>query len=62
LTLEALGVDPQRPYQAHDLLSDARYLWNGSRNYVQLNPHAVPAHIFRLRHRLRTERDFDYYM
>ncbi len=60
--LEELGIDPQRPYQMHDLLSDARYLWQGSRNYVELNSQIVPAHIFRMRRRVRTERDFDYYM
>jgi len=61
-SLEELGIDPQKPYQMHDLLSDARYLWQGSRNYVELNSQIVPAHIFRMRRRVRTERDFDYYM
>jgi starch synthase (maltosyl-transferring) len=60
--LDQLSTDPQKPYQMHDLLSDARYLWHGSRNYVELNPQMVPAHIFRMRRRVRTERDFDYYM
>ena len=60
--LEELGIDPQRPYQMHDLLSDARYLWQGSRNYVELNPQIVPAHVFRIRRPVRTEQDFDYYM
>jgi starch synthase (maltosyl-transferring) len=46
----------------HDLLSDARYLWQGAQNYIELDPRAMPAHIFRLRHRVRSERDFDYYM
>ncbi|MFL6622583.1 MAG: maltotransferase domain-containing protein [Sulfurifustis sp.] len=62
LPLEELGLEREQPYQAHDLLSDARYLWSGERNYVELNPHVVPAHIFRLRKRVRSERDFDYYM
>ncbi len=61
-SLEGLGIDPQKPYQVHDLLTDARYLWQGSRNYVELNPQFVPAHIFRIRRRVHTERDFDYYM
>jgi len=61
-SLEALSIDPQKPYQMHDLLSDARYLWQGSRNYVELNSQVVPAHVFRMRRRVRTERDFDYYM
>jgi starch synthase (maltosyl-transferring) len=62
LSLATLGLDPRQPYQAHDLLSDARYLWQGPRNYVELTPQVAPAHIFRIRHRVRTERDFDYYM
>jgi starch synthase (maltosyl-transferring) len=36
-------------------------LWNGRRNYVELNPHVVPAHVFRVARRVRTERDFDYF-
>ena len=48
-------------YQVHDLISDARYLWHGSRNFVQLDPGVSPAHIFRIRRRIKTEQDFDYY-
>jgi starch synthase (maltosyl-transferring) len=59
--LEEMGIDPRSPYQMHDLLSGARYLWRGTRNYIELNPQVVPAHIFRMRRRVRTERDFDYY-
>ncbi|MGE0682951.1 MAG: alpha-1,4-glucan--maltose-1-phosphate maltosyltransferase [Candidatus Binatia bacterium] len=62
LALEELGLTADHPYQVHDLLSEARYLWHGSRNYIQLNPQAMPAHVFRIRRRVRTERDFDYYM
>ena len=62
LPLADFGIDEDRPYQVHDLLSDARYLWNGPRNYVELDPRTVPGHIFRLRRRVRTERDFDYFM
>jgi hypothetical protein len=60
LPLADLGLDPQRPYHVHDRLTDTRYLWNGSRNYVEINPHKVPAHIFVVRRWGRTERDFDY--
>jgi starch synthase (maltosyl-transferring) len=35
----------------HDLLADARYLWSGSRNYVELDPQRIPAHIFRIERR-----------
>jgi starch synthase (maltosyl-transferring) len=62
LPLDALGIDSKQPYQVHDLLSGARYLWQGPRNYVELDPKVVPAHIFRVRRRVRTERDFDYYL
>lgn len=62
LSLSEFGLDGQQPYQVHDLLSDARYIWYGSRNFVEINPHVVPAHIFSIRRRIRTERDFDYYM
>jgi starch synthase (maltosyl-transferring) len=62
LTLEHLGVDAERPFQVHDLLSNARYLWHGPRNRVELNPHVVPAHVFRVRRRIRAEQDFEYYL
>jgi starch synthase (maltosyl-transferring) len=62
LDLADLGVSEAQPYQVHDLLSEARYLWQGSRNYVALDPEYSPAHIFRIRRRIRTERDFDYFM
>jgi starch synthase (maltosyl-transferring) len=62
LDLGALGLDADRPYQVHDLLSEQRYQWHGPRNYVSLDPQRLPAHIFKLRRHLRTEHDFDYFM
>jgi starch synthase (maltosyl-transferring) len=62
LPLEQFGLTPGRPYQMHDLLSDARFLWDGARNYVELDPQMTPAHIFRLRRRVHREHDFDYYL
>lgn len=62
LALDQLNLDPTQAYQVHDLLSDARYLWQGSRNYVELNPQVMPAHIFAIRRKVRTEQDFDYYL
>ncbi len=62
LPLAELGISEEHPYQVHDLLTDARYLWHGPHNYVEIDPHSMPAHIFRLRHRVRTEHDFDYFM
>lgn len=58
LNLEALGVDLFQPFQVHDLLTGAHYIWNGPRNYVELNPHRMPAHVFRVLSGLHTERDF----
>jgi starch synthase (maltosyl-transferring) len=62
LPLSRLGIEGAGVYQVHDLLGDGRYLWQGEVNYVQLVPSALPAHIFRLRRRVRTERDFDYFV
>ncbi|MEO8248934.1 MAG: hypothetical protein ABI589_06150, partial [Burkholderiales bacterium] len=58
LDLEALGLEPNQAYQMHDLVTDARFLWQGPRNYVSLDPHRVPAHVMRLRANLRSENDF----
>ncbi|MFZ2490360.1 MAG: alpha-1,4-glucan--maltose-1-phosphate maltosyltransferase [Thermoanaerobaculia bacterium] len=62
LDLAGLRLDDGRPYQVHDLLSGARHTWRESRNFVELNPHVVPGHIFRIRRRVRTERDFEYFL
>jgi starch synthase (maltosyl-transferring) len=61
LDLQHLGVDEKRPFQVQDLLTNAHYLWHGKRNYIEIDPHSAPAHIFRIRRRVHTERDFDYY-
>jgi starch synthase (maltosyl-transferring) len=42
----ALGINLATPYVMHDLLSDARYVWAGSRNFVKLDPTGVPCHLF----------------
>jgi starch synthase (maltosyl-transferring) len=62
LKLEELGLERDQPFQVHDLLTGARYLWHGSRNFVRLDPQQVPAHVFRVRRHVRTERDFDYFL
>ncbi|MEK7298181.1 MAG: alpha-1,4-glucan--maltose-1-phosphate maltosyltransferase, partial [Planctomycetota bacterium] len=58
----AYGISGEQPYLAHDLLSDDKYIWQGENNYVELNPQISPAHIFRIRKRLKRETDFDYFM
>jgi starch synthase (maltosyl-transferring) len=62
LGLEALGVSHDRTFQVHDLLSGARFSWRGSRNFVELNPHEMPAHIFEVRRFARSENQFEYFL
>lgn len=62
LPVDELGLDAEQGFQVHDLIRDTRYLWHGDGNYVALDPKTVPAHIFRIRRRVRSERDFDYFM
>ena len=59
--LATIGVTAEHPFQVHDLLSGARYLWQGTSNYIALDPQHAAAHIFRIRHHVRSERDFDYF-
>jgi starch synthase (maltosyl-transferring) len=62
LPLEVFHLDPRQPYQMHDLLTDVKYVWRGPRNYVELNPQRLPAHIFCIRRRVRTENGVDYFV
>jgi starch synthase (maltosyl-transferring) len=62
LPLAEMNLDPHQPFQMHDLISGARFLWNGPDNYLELNHQNMPVHIFRLRRKVRTEQDFDYFM
>src|SRR5579872_5141293 len=58
--LSHLSLRPDESFQVHDLLAGERYMWQGSRNYVELRPE-MPAHLFRVLRRVRSEKDFDYY-
>ena len=62
VNLQQLGLNPHEPFQVHDVLVDRRFLWQGHRNFVELSPFEVPAHVMRVLRRVRTEKDFDYYM
>ncbi len=62
LDLQELGIEETDTFQVHDLLTGSRYLWRGAENFVRLDPQQVPAAIFRLRRRVRSEQDFDYFM
>jgi starch synthase (maltosyl-transferring) len=60
--VEELGIDPNRSYLAHDLISNDKYMWQGEKNYVELNPAIIPAHILRIHRKAKRESDFDYFM
>jgi len=62
IPIHEFGIAPDQPYLCHDLLSDDKYIWQGETNHVELNPHILPAYIFKLRKRLKRETDFDYFM
>jgi starch synthase (maltosyl-transferring) len=47
--IEEFGQMETDEYQMHDLLSDARYIWRGRKNYVELDPEVQPAHVFLVR-------------
>jgi starch synthase (maltosyl-transferring) len=59
--LEEFGLRRDEAFQVHDLITDARFLWYGESNFVLLDPSGPPAHLLRLRRKIKTERDFDYY-
>jgi starch synthase (maltosyl-transferring) len=61
LDLNQLGIAEDQPYQAQDLLTGTVYTWRGRRNYVELNPQSVPAHILQLRSRPLAETNLDYF-
>ena len=46
--LELFNLPHDYPFKVEDLLSGARYDWNGEWNYVEVNPWIMPAHIFRV--------------
>ena len=48
LDLAALGLHDESRYVVHDLITGARWEWFGRANYVRLDPHVEPVHLFRL--------------
>ncbi|MFW6093750.1 MAG: alpha-1,4-glucan--maltose-1-phosphate maltosyltransferase [Pseudomonadota bacterium] len=48
LPLARLGLPEDAPFVAHDLLTDARYQWQGADNFVMLDPGNQPGHVLRL--------------
>ncbi len=62
LDLDDLGIDPNQPFMVHDVMMDEKYIWQGDTNYIELNPHVFPAHVFTIRKKTKRETDFDYFM
>jgi starch synthase (maltosyl-transferring) len=62
LDLDRLKLRAEESFQVLDQLTGVRYLWQGSRNFVELSPQKIPAHIFRVLRKVRSEKDFDYYL
>jgi starch synthase (maltosyl-transferring) len=58
---ELFDIPENQPFLVHDLVGDDKFIWHGSRNYLELDPHMLPARIMRLQKRLRRETDFDYF-
>ena len=62
LNLAAMGLTPDEPFQAHDLLTNARFRWGGYHAIVKLDPGAQPAHVFAIRRRIGSEGDFERFL
>lgn len=43
-----LQMPQDQQYQVHDLLSEHKYTWTSEWNYVELRPHEMPVHVFRI--------------
>ena len=60
LDLEALGLaEDTDHFELVDIFGGGTYHWHGPENFVQLDPHVAPAHIFEIRLPHRDEHDHD---
>ena len=62
LPLDMLGLSQGRSFLVEDQITKEKYIWSGSRNYVELNPYVLPVHILKINSELKHENDFDYYI
>ena len=46
--LQQLRIQPGQHYNVYDLLTERQYTWNDEWNYVELRPHEMPVHVFRI--------------
>jgi starch synthase (maltosyl-transferring) len=61
LPLEELNLKENQSFLVHDLLGDDKFIWQGARTFLELDPQVLPARIFRVHKQLRKETDFDYF-
>lgn len=50
--LEEFGIGAEEDYTMEDLLTGEVFQWRSSRNFVALDPHNRPAHVFRVRRKI----------
>jgi starch synthase (maltosyl-transferring) len=62
IPVKELGLGEHQPYLVHDLIGDDKYIWEGERNFVEIDPKVMPGNIFRVRKKLKRETDFDYFL
>ena len=43
-----IGKHGEEPFRVHDLITGGQYVWKGETNYVELDPHILPFHLFRI--------------
>jgi starch synthase (maltosyl-transferring) len=43
-----VDFDLEGSYEVYDLLGGGRWTWTGRRNYIELNPRTLPAHVFKV--------------
>ena len=54
LAMTPLGLAQNAEFDCEDLLTGHSYRWTGERNYVMLDPHRSPAHVFHITYRTQT--------
>lgn len=62
LRIPLADLGNEQSYQVHDLITGVRYFWTGDLNFVQLDPRVSPAYVFKVMRKLKSERDFDYFV
>lgn len=43
-----IGKHGEELYRVHDLITGGQYTWKGESNFVELDPHILPFHLFRI--------------